>query len=91
MRPTNRQDDPDWVYRGFLRALKNRELHRHEEWQLERVGVGDPEETADAIARLELVAEEFSHRARIRAERNGHRNSSIEGFEIDSPPGTEEP
>jgi hypothetical protein len=76
-----RKNDPHWVYRGFLRALRPDALDAHEKWQVERTGVGDPEVVADATARLDVIADEFRSRRRIQ-KRNGHPSPSIESLEI---------
>ena len=63
-RQKTRKDDPFWVYRGFLRALNDKQLRAHEKWQIERSSVGSLEEVADARVRLDVVADEFSRRGR---------------------------
>ena len=82
---TSRNNDPDWVYRSFLRCLFDPQLIAHEKWQTERVSAGGPEEVADARSRLELVAYEFRHRGLTYHKRNGHAHPSVEETGICSP------
>jgi hypothetical protein len=80
-----RREDPHWVFKGYLRALEPGQLLSLEAWQHERKEIGDPAVVADARFRLELIGQELSRRLPSR-KRNGHRNSSIEGFGTGSLP-----
>lgn len=82
---TNRSDDPDWVYRSFLRCLFDQQLIAHEKWQTERKSVGGPKEVADALSRLEIIGEEFRYRCLDYHKRNGHSNPSVAPDGICSP------
>ena len=87
---TSRSDDPNWVYRSFLRALKSEQLLAHVMWQLERSGAGDPVEVADAVSRLGMIKDEFSRAGRPPPQRNGRTHPSAAGFAIDVPLKTED-
>ena len=80
---TIRREDPDWVYRGFLRALTGVQLAALAAWQLERKEIGDPERVADAALRLELLDQELIRRDRRLAKRNGRQHSAAEALGID--------